>query len=193
MALLIDKEDFTAANLVKFSQNILADQIEPFIYAAQEYDLEPRLGADLYEALQHAHGGGNGHGDGHAGTNAELLAFLNSKVKRFLVLASYRRFISAHGLNVTQFGLTKTADPQGTFNQAEAAERAVILKQIDADANVALLKMTSTPYIFDGVSYTKSTTAGNPSQSIRAPKRFRDSLEKRVAAAGTFGFMDLID
>lgn len=169
--ILISKADFLAANLVKFSQNIPADQLEPYIYAAQEYELEPRLGSDLYEAVEHVHGGGSGHGGGHGGSNTELLAFINTKVKKFLVLAAYRRFIAGHGLNITQFGLTKTSDPQGTFNQADATERAVILRQVDADANVALLRMTSTPYTFDGVSYSKDPKGGKPSASIRAPKR----------------------
>ena len=161
--LLVTKADFTGANLVKFSQNVAEDQLNLHIQAAQEYDLEPRLGEELYAAILGAAAA--------SPAPTELLAFINKRVKRYLVLAAYRRFISAHGLNVTQFGLTKTADPQGTFNQAEAQERAIITRQIDADANVALLKMTSTPFTFDGVSYEKEAKAGNVSTSIRAPKR----------------------
>jgi hypothetical protein len=187
--LLITKADFTGANLVKFSQNIQDDQLTPYIYAAQEYDLEPRLGADLYAALQHVADGGNGHGPGPGSVNDDLTDFLNDKVKRFLVLAAYRRFIAAHGMNVTQFGLTKTADPQGTFNQAEAAERAVILRQVDADANVALLKMTSTPYVFDGIDYTKPANAGKPSASIRAPKRDKKLKENLASIYGLSGLI----
>lgn len=178
--LLIAKTDFSAANLVKFSQNILDDQLTPYIYAAQDYDLRPRLGEDLYLDLEGVASG--------ALTRPELLAFLNDKVKRYLVLASYKRFIAAHGLNVTQFGLTKTNDPQGTFNQAEAAERAVILRQVDADANVALLRMTSTPYSFDGFSYSKETKGGLPSASIRAPKRRRVA----VLGSGVVNYNDLL-
>lgn len=180
MTLLIAKTDFTAANLVKFSQNILDDQLHPYIYAAQDYDLQPKLGDELYTALKTI-----------AATPDEakpqLTAFLNEKVKRFLVLASYRRFIAAHGMNVTQFGLTKTADPQGTFNQAEAQERAVILRQIDADANVALIRMTSVNWTFDGVAYPKDRKAGVPSASIRAPKR-----TKYVRVLGDLGYKDLL-
>jgi hypothetical protein len=165
MELLVNKADFTGANLVKFSQNIGDDQLTPYIYAAQDYDLRPRLGEGLYGDLEKVKAG--------TATRPELLSFLNVKVARFLVLAAYRRFIAGHGLNVTQFGLTKTADPQGTFNQAEAAERGAILRQIDADANVALLRMTSTPYTFDGTSYAKEGKSGAPSASIRAPKRKR--------------------
>lgn len=192
MELLISKADFTAANLVKFSQNILDDQLAPYIYAAQDYDLSPRLGPELYAALEYlADGGSPGHGPGPgagAASSVQLQAFLDEKVKRYLVLASYRRFISAHGMNVTQFGLTKTADPQGTFNQAEAAERAVIIRQVDADANVALIRMASTPYTFDGISYDKEAKGGQPSASIRAPKRRR--LAGRLSYSTYFNLLD---
>lgn len=164
MTMLVSKSDFSAANLVKFSQNVQDDQLFPFVYAAQEYDLEPQLGADLYgDLIAYA-----GNPDG---SRPELADFWQDKIKRYLVLSSYRRFISAHGMNITQFGLTKTADPQGTFNQAEAAERAVIIRQIDADANVALIKMIKVPFIFDSVTYEKGEKAGRPTASIRAPKR----------------------
>lgn len=164
MTVLISKADFLAANLVKFSPNIADDQLGPFIYAAQEYELEPKLGAELYRDLV-------SYAETPTGTRPELATFLFGPVRRFLVLTAYRRFISAHGMNVTQFGLTKTADPQGTFNQAEASERAVIIRQIDADCNVALIKMINTPFVFDGVSYEKNAKAGQPTASIRAPKR----------------------
>lgn len=162
--LLANKADFMSASLVKLSANIADDQLQPYIYAAQEYDLEPRLGEALYTAIQSL-------AETPDDTKPELSAFWIGKVKRFLVLASYRRFIAAHGLNVTQFGLTTTNDPQGTFNQAQASERAVILRQIDADANVALIRMTSEVWTFDGVAYDKAKKAGTPSVSIRAPKR----------------------
>lgn len=161
---LISKADFLAANLVKFSPNIAEDQLQPFIYAAQEYDLEPRLGAELYGALV-------AYAEAPDGTRPELNTFLVKEVNRFLVLASYKRFMAAHGLNITQFGLTKTSDPQGTFSQAEAQERAVILRQADADMNVALGRMLSKPWVFDGVDYAKDKKRATPSASIRAPKR----------------------
>lgn len=168
--LLITKADFTPANLVKFSQNIEDDQINPAIYAAQEYDLEPRLGATLYLDCMAVIAGSI--------TRPELLAFVNSKVKRFLILTAYGRFVAGHGLNLTQFGLSKTADPQGTFNQAEAQERAIILRQVKADAEVALIKMTSVNFVFDGVSYQKESGASKQVQTIRAPKRSASRLSQ---------------
>jgi len=182
--LLVSKADFTGANLVKFSQNISEDQLNLYIQAAQEYDLEPRLGEDLYADILGA--------ELAFPLRSELLAFIEKKVKRYLVLISYRRFISAHGLNITQFGLTKTADPQGTFNQAESQERAIITRQIDADANVALLKMTSTAFIFDGISYVKEKKAGHVSTSIRAPKRLRNNKPGSLYFRNSI-YEDLID
>lgn len=186
MILLISKADFMAANLVRFSPNISPDQLEPHIYAAQEYDVEPRLGSDLYNDILT-------YSATPDGTRPQLQAFTEGVLRRYLVLVSYKRFLASHGLNVTQFGFTKTSDPQGTFNQAEASERAVILRQVDADANVALGKMLAVSWTFDGTAYAKDKKASLPSASIRAPKRFRDSLERRVSAAGTLGFTDLID
>ena len=173
MTVLISKADFMAANLVKFSNSIEDNQLSPYIYAAQEYELEPRLGASLYGDLVT-------YAESPTGQRPELEAFLKGPVRRYLVLASYRRFISAHGMNVTQFGLTKTADPQGTFSQAEATERAVIIRQIDSDCKVALLKMTSVSFVFDGVSYEKGKDAGRPTASIRAPKRRGNDLRPHL-------------
>jgi len=163
--LVVTKADFIAANLVKFSPNILDDQINPAIYSAQEYDLEPRLGEDLYKDVLATVNG--------SVERPELLDFINSKVKRYLVLTAYYRFISAHGLNITQFGVSKTADPQGTFNAVEASERAIILRQVQADANVALTRLTSSSFSFDGLNYTKNANGAKLGQAIRAPKRKR--------------------
>jgi hypothetical protein len=161
--MIISKADFNASNLVKFSQNIREDQIDPFIMAAQEYDLEPRLGAPLYSDILAVLSGEI--------VRPELLAFVNSKVKRYLVLASYHRFMAAHGINITQFGVSQTRDPQGTFDQVTAQDRAVVLRQVASDLNVALIKMTSEPFIFDGINYSKPERGANQNQMIRAPKR----------------------
>jgi len=178
--LLISKADFAAANLVKFSANIEEAQLNPFIYAAQEYDLEPKLGADLYNAAVNYAGSPDG-------SRPELNGFIAKQVARFLVLTAYKRFISSHGINITQFGVTKTADPQGTFSQVEAGERAVILRQIDSDCSVATIKMLNVDFTFDGVTYTKSGKATAPSASIRAPRRRRALL-----VSSGFSYLDII-
>lgn len=167
--LIVTKADFTAANLVKFSQNIADDQINPYVYASQEYDLEPRLGAVLYADAELVAGG-----TALDPPRPELTTFVNGVVKRYLVLMAYSRFISAHGLNITQFGLSKTTDPQGTFEQSSAQDRAIIIRQVTSDANVALARMTSTPYTFDGVTYGQKASSAAQHQSVRAPKRKRD-------------------
>jgi membrane peptidoglycan carboxypeptidase len=164
--MIITKEDFNALNLVKFSQNIREDQIDPYIMASQEYDLEPRLAEALYSDILAVLKGEI--------VRPELLAFANSKVKRYLVLASYYRFLSAHGINITQFGVSQTRDPQGTFDQVTPKDRAVVLRQVASDLNVALIKMTKEPFIFDGVSYEKTAKGSNQNQMIRAPKRKRN-------------------
>lgn len=163
MTLIISKADFTPANLVKFSQNIKDDQIEPYINAAQDYDLQPRLDAQLYADILTT--------VVSPMARPELAAFINTKVKRFLVLTAYYRFMASHGINVTQFGVSSTRDPQGTFDQVSAQDRAVVLRQVASDINIALIKLTSEPFIFDSVSYEKTDKGANQNQMIRAPRR----------------------
>jgi membrane peptidoglycan carboxypeptidase len=176
--MIICKEDFNALNLVKFSQNIREDQIDPYIMASQEYDLEPRLGEALYSDILAVLKGEI--------VRPELLAFANSKVKRYLVLASYYRFLSAHGINITQFGVSQTRDPQGTFDQVTPKDRAVVLRQVASDLNVALIKMTKEPFIFDGISYEKTAKGSNQNQMIRAPKR---KVSKEVLFNGYYNLL----
>lgn len=168
MTLIISKADFTPANLVKFSQNIKDDQILPYINAAQDYDLQPRLDPQLYADILTRVSQGQQQGQNN---RPELLEFINTKVKRFIVLTAYYRFMASHGINVTQFGVSSTRDPQGTFDQVSAQDRAVVLRQVASDINIALIKLTSEPFIFDGVSYEKTDKGANQNQMIRAPRR----------------------
>lgn len=186
MTLIISKADFTPANLVKFSQNIREDQIEPYIYAAQDYDLQPRLDPDLYLDIL-------GTVSGEL-VRPELFAFINSKVKRFLVLTSYYRFMASHGINVTQFGVSSTRDPQGTFDQVSAQERAVVLKQVASDINIALIKMTSETFEFDGITYGKTKKGANQNQMIRAPKRDRIKSKQGglIGNRGEFNYLNSV-
>lgn len=165
MTLIISKADFTPANFVKFSQNIKDDQIEPYIFASQDYDLQPRLGNELYNDILELINFNN------TIPRPELQNFIDTKVKRYLVLCSYYRFISQHGFNITQFGVSSTRDPQGTFEQIGAQDRAVVLRQVSSDVNTSLIKMTNDTFIFDGISYQKTSKGSNQNQMIRAPKR----------------------
>lgn len=183
MTLIISKSDFTPENLVKFSQNIKDDQIDPYINAAQDYDLQPRLNADLYDDILERVSQGNQQGQGN---RPELLEFIETKVKRFLVLTAYYRFMAAHGINVTQFGVSSTRDPQGTFDQVSAQDRAVVLKQVASDINVALIRMTSEPFIFDGISYEKTERGANQNQVIRAPKKRRVNVVNDMLYLDTY-------
>lgn len=174
---IITKANFTPANFVKFSQNIREDQISPYIAAAQENELQPRLGVELYaDVLAEV--------AKVTPTRPELMAFINAYVKRFLVLAAYYRFMAAHGINVTQFGVSKTSDPQNTFDQISSQDRAIILRQTDADLNTALLKMMAQPFKFDGVSYVKTERSKEQTTGIRAPKNKKRS---RLNAFADFG------
>lgn len=175
--MIISKADFTPANFVKFSQNIREDQVNPYINAAQENELQPRLGAELYaDVLAEV--------AKVTPTRPQLIAFVNTYVKRFLVLAAYYRFMASHGINITQFGVSKTSDPQNTFDQITPQERAIILRQTDADLNTALLKMMSVNFVFDGVSYVKSERSREQSFAIRAPK---NKKKNRLNAFADYG------
>jgi hypothetical protein len=160
---LITKEDFTPQNFVKFSQNIREDQIEPYIYASQANDLMPRVGIEMLHDLRNA----------TSDSRPELWAFLENYVKPFLVLSSYYRFASTHGIHLTQFGMSKTSDPQNTFDQVSGQERAILLRQTASDLQVAETRMLSQPFTFDGVTYVKKEKSNQIGQSIRAPKRKR--------------------
>lgn len=163
MTLIATKADFTPANLVKFSQNIQDDQIDPYIHAAQEFDLQPRLDPTLYADILEVIEG--------AGDRPELTLFINQQVKRFIVLSAYYRFIAVHGINITQFGISSTRDPQGTFDQVSAQDRAIVLRQVTSDINTSLIKMVSVNLNFDGIDYSKTDKGDNQIQMIRAPKR----------------------
>lgn len=170
MTLIISKADFTPENFVKFSQNIKNDQIDPYINVSQEYDLQPRLEPELYTDILDA--------VLTPSSRPELIIYVNTKVKKFLVLSSYYRFITQHGYNVTQFGISSTRDPQGTFDQITGQERAVVLRQVSSDINIALIKMMSEDFIFDGITYGKTKKGSNQNQIIRAPKRtYKTSIQ----------------
>lgn len=174
MKKLITKTDFSPQNFVKFSQNIREDQIEPFIYAAQENDLQPRLVPDLYADMMAAERPEpTEENPDPQPDRPELLAFIDNFVKRFLVLAAYYRFMAAHGINITQFGVSKTADPQNTFDQVTSQDRAIILRQTAADLNTSLSRMMSQPLNFDGVIYGRTARGDKGTEALRAPKRSR--------------------
>jgi hypothetical protein len=168
---IITKADLTAQNLVRFSPNIRDEEINPAIVAAQDYDLEPRLGDALVSALGALPPVPE---DPDPDPAPELREFRNKYVARYLVLKSYERFIAQHGINITQFGVSKTGDPQNTFTQADSSDRAIILKQVRSDAEVALSRLTraleAAEWTFDGVLYAAQEKLNRRETPLRAPK-----------------------
>src|SRR6187549_224237 len=120
------KSDFP--EFVNFSLNIEDRLINPLIEDAYKYDVRPKLDSlavDIYDY------------DTTTETKPELEAFFENFILQWWILLAYKRFIQNHGRNVTQYGYTKTKDPQGTFDQLDGEERAVILRQLASDAGVS--------------------------------------------------------
>lgn len=140
-------------DFVQFSQNIDARLLDFQIKQAYTKDLKPKFGDVLIAIYENA--------DVDLATfitnEPELGTFYRDFVLEYWILVSYKRFIAAHGLNVTQFGLTKTADPEGTFEQATGDERAVMLRQIAHDISVCeteiFKKLKEVEWTFDGEVY----------------------------------------
>jgi hypothetical protein len=138
------KSDFPT--FVQFSLNIEDRLISPHIEDAYKFDVRPQLeslAVDIYNY------------DQSLGTKPQLKTFFQDYILEWWVRLAYKRFIALHGKNVTQYGFTQTKDPGGTFDQLEAADRAVILKQISSDAAVCLNYALQQDWIFDTVTYRK--------------------------------------
>ena len=149
------KSDF--ATFVPFPSNIAYNLINPRINDAFKFDIRPRLGtlADDIKA--------------YTGTDKpELQAFYDDFILHWWVLLAYKRFIELHGINITQFGITKTKDPGGTFEQVSRDDRAIMLKQLQSDANTLQTLAFAQTWKFDGTQYRKSTDCGceGPSSDI---------------------------
>ena len=138
------KSDFP--NFVQFSLNIEDRLINPHIEDAYKFDVRPQLeslAVDIYNY------------DGSDTTRPQLKAFFQDYILEWWIRLAYKRFIARHGKNVTQFGFTQTKDPGGTFDQVEAADRAVELKQITSDAAVCLNNALQQTWTFDTITYRK--------------------------------------
>lgn len=136
------KSDFPA--FVNFPMNIDDKYIKIHIEDAYKYDVKPKLetlATDIYN---------------YNGTDKpELQEFYEDYVLQWWILIAYRRFLQIHGSNVTQFGVTKTADPQGTFTQLSGEERAILLKQLTHDAAVCFNLILQQEWKFDETTYRK--------------------------------------
>lgn len=139
-----NKSDFPL--FVNFSLNIEDRLINPHIEDAYKYDVKPKLdslASDIYEYEYSLE------------TKPELKAFFDNFILQWWILLAYKRFIQNHGRNVTQFGYTKTKDPQGTFEQLDPNERSVILKQLEHDYNVCFNYILQETWTFDSITYRK--------------------------------------
>lgn len=165
---LITKADLPA--YVQFSTNIEDRLVNFHTTNAQVYDLEVRLGAELYNDLillptvPPA-----------PDTRAQLRSFYENYVKRYLALNVYCRFMAEHGTNITQYGVTQLGDPGGTFTQATEERRAIFLKQYRSDMDVAMTRMFNrlkdVNYTFDSISYDKEKSEKKKSLPISSIRR----------------------
>lgn len=137
-------------NFVQMTTNIedrlLNFQIENAFY----YDLKPKLGSlaeDIYNLAT---------GDE---TKPETLAFYNNFVKRVWILLTYRRLVTNHGNNITQYAITKFRDPAGTTEQISPQERANIINETSRDISVAetnmFTELSTKNWTFDNTAYRK--------------------------------------
>lgn len=147
------KSDFPS--FVPFALNIKDELVNPRIDDAFKFDIKPKLGvlADDIRALTD-------------NSKPELLAFYNNFVLHWWVLLAYKRFIELHGLNVTQFGMTKTKDPGNTFEPMSREDRAVMIKQVQSDANTLYALLHAENWKFDGVQYRKGSDCKGPNLDI---------------------------
>lgn len=149
------KSDFPS--FIPFNGNIEDSEINPRIDDAFKFDIRPKLEA-LADDIK-----------AYNGTDRpQLKAFYENFLLHWWVLLAFKRFIELHGFNVTQFGLTKTKDPDGTFEQMSAQDRAVMLKQLQSDANTCFAMLSeelgNKKWKYDNVQYRKSSCS-SPSTS----------------------------
>ncbi len=94
----------------------------------------------------------------------ELVTFFNGYILRWWVLIAFKRFLENHGRNVTQFGYTQLKDPEGTFDPVDEIGRAVYLKRLQGDINVAetavFLELHKRQWTFDGFQYLHESYCG---------------------------------
>lgn len=134
--------------------NIEGRMIDPHILLSRRFDVEPVVTKALMTAVDAA--------IATPESAPQLEAFYTDYVIPYWCLEAYRRFLTEHGTNVTQFGVTVARDPRGTFDQADDKRRAEILRQKAHDSDILKAYMTDrlneVNYTFDGVVFLKSET-----------------------------------
>lgn len=131
------KTDFE--QFLLFSQNIPDKNINPRIEEGYKFTIRPRLdvlAVDIYALDAVGYNSLTYVAADYTGPRPELVDFYHNFVLHWWILLSMKRFLQSHGFNLTQFGMTKTNDPQGTYVQMSPAERVIQGKQFDSDADV---------------------------------------------------------
>lgn len=131
------KADFE--QYVTFSQNIPDKNINPRISEAYKFTVKPlldSLAVDIFNFTDPDFDPLTYDPDTYTGDRPELVAFYKNFVEHWWIFLSMKRFLANHGFNLTQFGFTKTDDPQGTFTQLSPQERVIQAKQIESDIDV---------------------------------------------------------
>jgi hypothetical protein len=150
------KEQFK--EFTQFTDNV-DDRILNFqIKQSYSKNLVPKFG-DLITTIYNSEAE---NADELAESKPELAAFYTDYMLEYWILSAYRRFFSQHGINVTQFGLTRTADPEGTFTPANGDDRAIIMRQVSSDINVLetslYRRLCEVNWTFDGVTFNNPDT-----------------------------------
>jgi hypothetical protein len=143
-----EKSNFSG--FVNFSTSIPDALINIHINDAFKFDIKPRLSTLATDIRNYV-----------ASDKPQLKGFFDEYVLQWWVLLAYKRFVQVHGLNFTQYGVTKTRDPQNTFDQASAQEKAVVLKQLAHDIDVCYANILGAEWKFDNTTYRKPGGCGS--------------------------------
>lgn len=167
--------------VAQITLNVESRLISFQINAVRSLDLDPTIGTALMAAIDTAFSDSE--------TYPETYAFFIDFVKPYWSLSAYVRFMAAHGVNVTQFGVTTSSDPRGTFSQASDQQRANILRQADSDKKVYKTKLVEEikdrKFTFDGVTYAKKDELRRSNKLINPIKRRNQRVfdNRRVSRA----------
>lgn len=143
------KADF--ANFLPSLDHLDDDIINPRINDAYKFDIKPKLNTLATDILA------------YSGTDRpQLRAFYEDYLLHWWVLLAYKRLLEIHGKNITQFGMTKTKDPGGTFDPISVEERSVMIKQVQSDANTLFTLILAQEWKFDNEVYRKSDNCKGP-------------------------------
>jgi hypothetical protein len=151
------KSDFIG--VVNLPDVIEDQEVNIYVTDAFKFDIKPKLQTLGTDILAY---------DSSTGTKPQLKTFYDDHILEWWVRLAYKRFIEFHGRNVTQFGMTKTKDPGGTFDQVDQIERSVMLKQIKGDADVLYQYVLQQTWTFDNVAYRKPCKPDKGSFGINA-------------------------